>query len=327
VSIEDDPDIAPEENGGLDGPGRRGRPPRQRPPVNYWPRRLAALAAIGGVVAVLVVIVSGSGGRAGPSQTTPPAGSSTSGAKTKPVSNANTALAVPVLVYKVIATAPASTSTPDIYVSPTEFSDQMQALKAAGWHAVTLNQLHDHWAHGKSLGTSKPFVITFDVGFHSQYATALPILKPLGWVADEDLQVNGFPTSEGGISQTEVKGLTAAGWELDAGGVSAPNLVGLGSSQLQSETAGARQTIQQTYGGSVNWFAYPSGAYDTTVAAAVKAAGYLGGLTTAPGWASGQQDSYRLPRLAVKPGTSGSALLAQIAGAQHDAAPPSSSSG
>ena len=58
-----------------------------------------------------------------------------------------------------------------------EFSSQMQALKAAGWHAVTLNQVAAYWARGTSLGAGKPIVITFDNGYASHYVNAFPVLK------------------------------------------------------------------------------------------------------------------------------------------------------
>ena len=64
----------------------------------------------------------------------------------------------------------------------------------------------------------------------------------------------------------------------------------------------------------VNWFCYPSGHYNATVIAAVKAAGFVGSTTVIPGWAEpAAATPTRLPRLRVLGGTSPSALLAQIA--------------
>ena len=79
--------------------------------------------------------------------------------------------------------------------------------------------------------------------------------------------------------------------------------------------ATCRQIIRRRYGVSVNWFCYPSGHYDATVIAAVRAAGYVGSTTVVPGWAAPPSDPYRLPRLRVLGGTSPSSLLAQIASA------------
>ena len=82
--------------------------------------------------------------------------------------------------------------------------------------------------------------------------------------------------------------------------------------------------LQQRYHVPVNWFCYPSGHYDATVIAAVKAAGYTGSTTVVPGWAHPGDDPYRLHRLRVLGGTSPAELLALITDIRDDApAPPS----
>ena len=77
----------------------------------------------------------------------------------------------------------------------------------------------------------------------------------------------------------------------------------------------------------VNWFCYPSGHYDATVIAAVRAAGYAGSTTVIPGWASPRENRYRLHRLRVLGGTSPQALLSLIASSSSDAPAPASYGG
>jgi peptidoglycan/xylan/chitin deacetylase (PgdA/CDA1 family) len=234
---------------------------------------------------------------------------------------------VPVLMYHVIAPPPSGAPFPGLYVLPAEFSAQMQALKDNGWHPVTLDQLWANWKTGAKLPAGKPIVLTFDNGYHSQSAAALPILRRLGWVGDENIQLTGLPPSQGGLTDAEVKGLVAAGWELDTQGISHADLIALDSSQLHDQIVTSRETIRRRYHVPVNWFCYPSGHYNATVIAAVKAAGYVGSTTVIPGWASRANDPYRLPRLRVLGGTSPAALLSQIATNHLAAAPPSSYGG
>ncbi len=172
------------------------------------------------------------------------------------------------------------------------------------------------------LGAGKPIVLSFDNGYHSQYTQALPILRRVGWVGDENLQLEGLPPSQGGLSQQEVRALLAAGWELDTQGISHADLVTLDAKQLHDQVAVARTTLQQRYHVPVNWFCYPFGHYNATVIAAVKAAGYEGSTIVVPGWAHPGDDPYRLHRLRVLGGTTPQGLLALIVGIrEHPPAP------
>ena len=232
---------------------------------------------------------------------------------------------VPVLMYHVINPPIPGAPYPGLYVPASEFAAQMDALKAAGWHAVTLDQLEAYWTRGVPLPSGKPIVLTFDNGYQSQYTNALPVLKRLGWVGNEMIQTDFIDlTSQGGLSDAQVRGLIAAGWELDTQGKTHYDLITASPSKLQDEVSGARQLLRQRYSVRVDWFAYPSGHYNATVIDALKAAGFVGSLTVVPAWATPGDDPFRLPRLRVLGGTSPSALLAQITSAQAGASPPAS---
>ncbi len=300
-------------------------------------RRLAAglIAAVAAIVAAIVVLALSSGASspssrsaavaprahaAGAQRRTASATSASSGGPAGPPGTDP----VPILMYHVIAAPPPGAPFPGLYVEPAEFAEQMQALKSAGWHAVTLDQAQAYWRRGVPLGAGKPIVISFDNGYNSQYTQALPVLRRLGWVGDENLQLSGLPPSQGGLGPGQIRGLLAAGWELDTQGISHADLITLDSEQLQYQVAVARKTLQQRYHVPVNWFCYPSGHYDPTVVAAVKAAGFAGSTTVVPGWAHPADDPYRLHRLRVLGGTSAQALLALLQDTRE--APPTPTS-
>jgi peptidoglycan/xylan/chitin deacetylase (PgdA/CDA1 family) len=307
-------------------------------------RRFAAAGALALVVIVAAVVVASSGGSSPGAEGSASSTSQSSSARRHhrhhasarggstaavlgPATGRPGTAAVPILMYHVVAPPPVGAPFPGLYVPPDEFAAQMQALKSAGWHPVTLDQLRAYWQHGSRLPPGKPIVLTFDNGYHSQYAEALPVLKRLGWVADENIQLSGLPPSQGGLTDGEVRSLIDAGWELDTQGISHADLITLDPSELHFQVATARQILRRRYGVPVNWFCYPSGRYNATVVAAVKAAGFIGSTTVVPGWAGPSSDSYTLPRLRVLGGTSPSALLEQIASTRAGAAPPSSYGG
>jgi peptidoglycan/xylan/chitin deacetylase (PgdA/CDA1 family) len=314
-------------------------------------RRLAVglIAAAAALVAAIVVVTGESGGSS-PRTTTPvqlartrtsgarrragggragAAGTSTSAAgHTSATASASTGPPgtepVPILMYHVIAAPPPGAPFPGLYVPPAEFAEQMQALKRSGWHAVTLDQVQAYWRRGVPLGAGKPIVISFDNGYNSQYTQALPVLRALGWVGDENLQLTGLPPSQGGLGPEQIRGLLAAGWELDTQGISHADLITLDAEQLHYQVAVARETLHNRYHVPVNWFCYPSGDYDPAVVAAVKAAGFVGSTTVVPGWAHPSDDSYRLHRLRVLGETTGQELLELIAGTREAPAVPAS---
>ncbi len=306
-------------------------------------RRAAALAVLIGVVAIAVVIVISSSGGSTPGKSASRSSKrvgrvGSRGARRAATTGSHSTVtgvatgkpgtaSVPILMYHVINPPPAGAAFPGLYVPAGEFAAQMEALKAAGWHAVTLDQVMAYWKRGVPLGPGKPIVLTFDNGYQSQYTNALPVLKRLGWVADENIQLTGLPPSQGGLTDPQVRGLVSAGWELDTQGISHADLIALSSSELQYQVASARQTLHRRYDVPVNWFCYPSGHYNANVIAEVKAAGFVGSTTVIPGWAGPSQDPYRLPRLRVLGGTSPAALLSQIATAQSAGSPPATYGG
>jgi peptidoglycan/xylan/chitin deacetylase (PgdA/CDA1 family) len=310
-------------------PRRRAQPSRPTPPY----ARYGAVGALAAVIVIVFAIILGTRGGSSPKPTqtaNDQASKSTkhSGSKSGTSTGKPGTVHVPVLAYRVINVPPAGVSSGrDLYVPSSEFSAQMTALKSGGWHAVTLNQLQAYWTHGTSLGTTKPIVITFDGGYASHYVNALPVLKQLGWHAVENLQANGLSPSDGGLTDSQVHGLLSAGWELDLEGSSQPDLTTSDSSTATSQVTADRQALHSRFNVPVNWFAYPSGRYNATVTGAVRTAGFVGASTLSPGWADPKGDRFLLPRLQVVAGTSPTALVSQISGAQQNGAPPPESSG
>jgi peptidoglycan/xylan/chitin deacetylase (PgdA/CDA1 family) len=228
---------------------------------------------------------------------------------------------VPILTYHVILAPPPDAPYPGLYVTPSLFAAQMHALAAAGYHAVTLNQVWDNWHHGTPLPAGRPIVISFDNGYESQYREALPVMRSLGWLGVENLQLSGLPPSQGGLSRRQVRALICAGWELDTQGYSHLDLATASPAELHFQVAVARQRIRALYHVHADWFCYPSGQYTDAVIAAVRAAGFRGSTTVVPGWANAGEDPYRLPRLRALGTTSPQALLDEIEANRSDPPP------
>src|SRR5262249_40321448 len=151
-------------------------------------------------------------------------------------------------------------------------------LAAHHFHAVTLQAAYDHWRRGAPLAT-RPVVFTFDDGYRSQYANALPILRAHSWPGVLDLTVRN-ENDRWGMPPPLVRRMIHAGWEIDAHSITHPDLRTLDAPRLQREVQGARTLLRRQFHVPVNFFCYPAGRYDATVVEAVRKAGYLGATST-----------------------------------------------
>ena len=190
---------------------------------------------------------------------------------------------VPILMYHVIATPPAGTDLPNLWVQPRDFAAQMHWLASHHFHAVTLRQVYDYWVRGKPL-PRQPIVISFDDGTMGQETHALPVLRKLHWPGVLNLKVNALE-SPYTLPPWRVRQMLAAGWELDSHTITHPDLTRVDDAQLWREVRGSRIQLQRLFHVPVDFFCYPSGRYDAHVVDAVRRAGYLGATTTNYGFA------------------------------------------
>jgi peptidoglycan/xylan/chitin deacetylase (PgdA/CDA1 family) len=216
---------------------------------------------------------------------------------------------VPILMYHVIAAPPPSAPYPDLYVRPADFAGQVRWLAAHGYHAVTLRRVYGFWRGERTL-PRKPIVLSFDDGYHSQFSVARPVLRARRWAGVLNLEVRNLKPVWG-TRPGMVRKLIAAGWEIDAHTLTHRDLTTLDAADLRTEVAGSRAAIRRLFRVPVQFFCYPSGRYDETVIAAVRAAGFLGATTTNEGLA--RRDSlYTLSRVRVNGSDGVSGLASKL---------------
>ncbi|HVY96316.1 MAG TPA: polysaccharide deacetylase family protein [Solirubrobacterales bacterium] len=286
-------------------------------------RRLVAGALALAVVALIavVVIASGSGGGKGDASASSAKGGEKGSTPTAETSSGPAAQGgkvrnatpqpdwrpdtgpVPILEYHVLGAAPEGAPYPELYVTRPDFHKQMDWLEEHGYQAVTLEQVQDAWYHGGTL-PPKPVVLSFDDGYRPQYTYALPELRRHGWAGVLNLKAEGSD-----LYESNVRAMIAAGWELASHTIHHSDLTTLGAAELKEELDGSRRMLQREYGVPVNNFCYPAGQFDSTVIAAVEAAGYTGATTEIPGYAS-RDKPYELARFEIL-GSSGVSGLAE----------------
>jgi len=123
------------------------------------------------------------------------------------------ALSIPVLLYH------GEGNNTDTQVEL--FRDQMQTLKNAGWHTITLSQFESFMKGGTV--PDKTFLLTFDDGRTDTYKAADPILHDLGF-SGVMFVITGFSLPDNNalpnpfyLSRTELQTMAESGrWELQS---------------------------------------------------------------------------------------------------------------
>ncbi|MDX6696780.1 MAG: hypothetical protein QOE65_177 [Solirubrobacteraceae bacterium] len=207
---------------------------------------------------------------------------------------------VPVLAYSVINEPRSDTADPSVWVSPAEFTAQMSFLADSGFHAITARQL---WAAWKENGVlpAKPVVISFDTGYHSVYANALPTMRQHAFPGVLFLDPN---QTQADFPANEVQGLIAAGWEL-----------GSQPAGDDLDVLSARRGLQRTFGRRVQFFSYPNGQFDPSAPSALQSSGFLGAFTLDPGLASPKDSRFELKRIPVRNGDGADGLRQKLSDA------------
>jgi peptidoglycan/xylan/chitin deacetylase (PgdA/CDA1 family) len=216
---------------------------------------------------------------------------------------------VPILMYHVVGTPPADAPFPGLYVRRADFVGQLDWLRAHGYHAVSLLRVYDHWRRGYAL-PQRPIVLTFDDGYREDFTNVRPLLAQRHWPGVLNLAVQNLLDRKLTVSQ--IRTMIRDGWEVDAHTLTHRDLTTLSETDLRREVGGSRTWIRRRFHVPVDFFCYPSGRYDPTVLAAVRAAGFFGATIEGSGLASPRNGLLTLPRIRVDGSDGVSGLAAKL---------------
>ncbi len=115
-------------------------------------------------------------------------------------------------------------------------------------------------------------VLSFDDGYLDQYRYAAPLLRSYGDPAVLNLIVHNLGRA---LTLTMISRMADWGWEIDSHTITHRDLTRLRPSVVAYELKGSCDLLRRYFHVPVDFFCYPGGAYDATVEAAVRRAGYL----------------------------------------------------
>lgn len=177
------------------------------------------------------------------------------------------------------------------YVLPvSEFRAQMQWLKQAGWHGMSISDALSFPARGVA--------ITFDDGCETDILAAAPILKECGFGATFYPTV-GLLGTEGRLSSAQLRELSQSGFEIGCHSMTHAYLPDLDSASLRREIVDSRLQLEQILGKTVDHFSCPGGRYNEAVVNAVRDAGYRTLATSRLHANSASTNTFHLGRIAI----------------------------
>ena len=200
-------------------------------------------------------------------------------------------------------------------VTEAAFAAQLDALRKAGFHAVTFHEWLEHEDRGAPL-PDKPILLTLDDGYQDAFTAALPALRARGmratfflvsaWIgADQAHRSQGEPGRRY-LSWPEVHALAAAGMEIGSHGATHQRLPDLTDAQAMDELTRSKRQLESGLGAPVEVVAYPYNASRRRLRALARQAGYRAAVS---GTDHGGADRYELYRSGVQGGTSPEELL------------------
>jgi peptidoglycan/xylan/chitin deacetylase (PgdA/CDA1 family) len=182
-----------------------------------------------------------------------------------------------VLMYHGVGSRPPAADPYNLFVPTRSLESQLRTQLARGRRPLDVG---DYLA---GQGDGRDFLVTFDDGYRSVHDEALPLLRHLGVPAT----VFVLPGRLGGVSgwmpempdeplltAAEILALRAAGIDVGLHGLDHTALPGLPPDRLREQVDAAAGQLAELTGERPRAFAYPYGAHDAAVRAAVADAGF-----------------------------------------------------
>lgn len=223
-----------------------------------------------------------------------------------------------ILMYHHLAPAPSAVS-----IAASMFERQIEVLLRAGYALLPLGEALDRareaWDTGRGAG-QRLGAVTFDDGYASVHAVALPVLQRVRGratvfaISQYVGRDNRWPSQPASVPTaplmdwTQLTELGSQGWEIGAHTRTHPDLTRLSDREIATEIEGGKADLEDRLGRGVASFAYPYGRVDARARAVVRQQ-FRAACTTRLGWAGARSDPYSLERLEMwyfgQPGTPG----------------------
>jgi peptidoglycan/xylan/chitin deacetylase (PgdA/CDA1 family) len=202
----------------------------------------------------------------------------------------------PILMYHYIETAPATTSLPGLYLAPSIFERQLQALAAQKYQTVFVSEVAASLRRHQPL-SAKSVALSFDDGYEDFYTQAWPLLEKYQIKSTIYIIINALD-KPGYLTKEQVKNLAGSGLvEIGSHTFNHPDLRQLKPKDARFEISASRGVLQKLTGQEILTFAYPYGYYQPDFFSLASSTGYLSAVSVKPGAQQSTSNLWAMKRL------------------------------
>lgn len=180
---------------------------------------------------------------------------------------------------------------------------QIRYLKK-NYQFITLSDV-EKYIKGETKITKPSIVLTFDDGYKDilqirNFLNKQNIKPTLFLLSDtKNANIEEIGRKMLYLSNHEIKGLIANGWEIGCHSSTHSNLSEISDSKLKDELITSKRTLEDKLGIEINYFAYPRGKYSKKVLKYAKEAKYSLGLTMDDGFIKENINPLTIPRIGI----------------------------
>lgn len=195
----------------------------------------------------------------------------------KPVADVATILSkkeVPVLCYHHIREAKArqSESMKNYSVSPTQFAEQMKALKDSGYETILPDQLYEYFVHDAKL-PPKPVMLTFDDTDEEQFSIGETEMQKYGFKGVYFVMTISINRPRY-MSKEQLRQLADSGNVVEAHTWDHHKVTKYNDADWDTQLVKPAKQIESITGKPVKYFAYPFGLWNQAAIPELKSRGY-----------------------------------------------------
>jgi peptidoglycan/xylan/chitin deacetylase (PgdA/CDA1 family) len=157
-------------------------------------------------------------------------------------------------------------------VTPANFAQQMKTLSENGFHSISPSQLYDYLVHDGVL-PPKPILLTFDDTREEQYRIAAPEMKKYGFKGVFFIMTVSI-NRPGYLTKFQIKDLSDNGHAIGAHTWDHHLVTKYTGTDWIIQLTKPKKQLETITAKSINFFAYPSGIWNSAAIDQLKNTGY-----------------------------------------------------